>query len=128
MSLFQADKRFAHMLKFSLEPRFVIVMPFYESGTVAQQIYRTNPRWLLTDDEYYHSGFILAMACDLIDVIQVIHEQGLVHYDIKPANLLLEYRQSRLHAVLCDFGIAQILESPLNHANVINAHPASKLV
>ena len=50
----------------------------------------------------------LALARDLLGVLDHIHEAGIVHRDVKPANVLLG-RDGRTR--LTDFGIAQLDES-----------------
>jgi serine/threonine protein kinase len=47
------------------------------------------------------------LAIELADALAAIHEQGLVHRDLTPANIILERRTHR--PILCDFGIARDL-------------------
>jgi hypothetical protein len=46
------------------------------------------------------------LALRLADALAYVHEQGVVHRDVKPANVLLDKRSSAL-AKLTDFGIAR---------------------
>ena len=43
------------------------------------------------------------MAARLIAIVKSIHAQGIIHYDIKPGNILLD---DHFHPVLIDFGLA----------------------
>ena len=49
-----------------------------------------------------------AMAADVADALYHAHQRGIVHRDVKPANILVERRTGR--ARLIDFGIAHSLE------------------
>ncbi|MFQ4148811.1 protein kinase [Arthrobacter sp. LAPM80] len=52
---------------------------------------------------------------DLADALAYIHSQGVIHRDVKPANILVfDYHQdaARMRAKLTDFGVALIATSP----------------
>jgi serine/threonine protein kinase len=49
-----------------------------------------------------------ALAADVAEALYHAHQQGIVHRDVKPANILVERRTGR--ARLIDFGIAHSLE------------------
>lgn len=46
------------------------------------------------------------IATEVGDALQYAHETGVIHRDVKPANILL----SRGHAMVSDFGIAKLME------------------
>jgi len=55
----------------------------------------------------------LAIAADIAAGLTELHALGMVHLDIKPANVLMD-KHGR--SVLCDFGLARILESTRTRA------------
>lgn len=48
------------------------------------------------------------MATKLIDVMAALHAVGITHYDIKPENILVEYRGENMEIKLIDFGLCNI--------------------
>ncbi len=57
-------------------------------------------------------GWVAAVLAQLLDALAAVHAAGLVHGDVKPANLLLEPTGTgRPHLRLSDFGVA----APVGH-------------
>jgi serine/threonine protein kinase len=53
---------------------------------------------------------------DLAEGLNYVHDQGVIHRDVKPANIMVfDYRNhgARVRAKLTDFGIAVMMEAPL---------------
>ncbi len=51
-------------------------------------------------------GQAVDLVMQVLDGLDDAHRAGVVHRDVKPSNILLRQRSERLHAYLCDFGIA----------------------
>jgi len=73
------------------------VMPFVEGETLGDRISRGGP---LPVAEAVH------IAQEIAGALQYAHERGVVHRDVKPANVLLPGGE----AVVADFGLARALE------------------
>ncbi|HEY7346670.1 MAG TPA: protein kinase [Ktedonobacterales bacterium] len=73
-----------------------LVMPYAPDGTLRDLIARVNGPLPLSD-----ATEIFTQLCD---AVQYAHEQGIVHRDIKPQNVLI---QRGKHLLLADFGIAR---------------------
>ena len=74
------------------------VMPFVNGESLGQRLRREGQ---LPLDE------ALRIAGEIADGLDYAHEQGVVHRDIKPGNILL----SRGHASIADFGIAKAVDA-----------------
>ena len=74
-----------------------IAMPFYQQGSVKSLMGRRH----LTVRE------IIKFSCQMLSGLHNIHSKGLIHFDIKPDNILLS---DRGEALLSDFGLAKQME------------------
>jgi serine/threonine-protein kinase len=63
----------------------------------------------------------LQIACQVADALQYAHSQGVVHGDIKPANILIS-REGK--AKIADFGVARLNQSVATHAGKMFGSPA----
>jgi eukaryotic-like serine/threonine-protein kinase len=50
---------------------------------------------------------VLKVALDVLDALDVAHQAGVVHRDVKPSNVFLEERGGDVRARLLDFGVAK---------------------
>jgi hypothetical protein len=106
--------------RFRREPRVAAsidhenVIPVMDAGESDGQLYVTM-RLVEGDDlgtmlkregplDPQRAAEIVGQVADALDAA---HERGLVHRDVKPANVLIEPRGGREHAYLTDFGITK---------------------
>lgn len=85
------------------EPRY-LVMEYVDGPTLDERLHR-GP---LT------SAVVARLAADLADALHVAHQAGIVHRDVKPANVLLRtpgVTGEEFSAKLADFGIAHMVDA-----------------
>ena len=123
--------RFAKEAEISASLDHPHIVPVYEIGQTSQGIYivslycpGTNlAQWLMEHpDELNISQLVDLMVC-IVDPIAYCHEQGILHRDIKPGNVLLfpsAFRSLPFLPRVSDFGLAKVLESNLQET-VTNA-------
>ena len=98
----QAISRLSHpnilpLIEFGEEQGMLyLVMPLAREGTLRDLIKQRNGP--IAPEE------AIPLFIQLCSAVQYAHEQGIVHRDIKPQNVLL---QQRTHVLLADFGIAR---------------------
>ncbi|GAF48217.1 protein kinase domain-containing protein [Rhodococcus wratislaviensis] len=89
-----------------------IVMPYHPQGSLDERIRRHGP---LPVDEVLRLGVKLAGA------LQAAHNEGILHRDVKPANILLtDYGEP----ALSDFGIAHISGGFETATGIVTGSPA----
>ena len=90
-----------------------LVMPFVACESLQERIDREGP--LDTKD-------VLRIAMQAAEGLAAAHAQGLVHRDVKPANILLEKGVDRV--LLTDFGLARAIDdAALTRSGVIAGTP-----
>jgi serine/threonine-protein kinase len=80
----------------ALDGQLYYVMPFVEGENLAQRLERLGA---LSPRE------ALQMGVEVASALEYAHQQGFVHRDVKPANIMLS--EAGGHAMVADFGIAR---------------------
>jgi len=80
-----------------------IVMQLVDGGTLKQRLDQFQREGRMID-----TAEVVSIFTQLADALTYAHEQGVIHRDIKPVNVLMD-RASR--PILSDFGIAKVLAS-----------------
>src|SRR6266545_622624 len=75
--------------------QYFLVMPLMSGKTLADRLHEVQGPLPV--------GEALAIARDVLDALDYAHQQGVIHRDVKPSNVLLDIGG---HACLTDFGIA----------------------
>ena len=88
------------------------IVPLYESGSAEGSLYYVMPfiegetlRARLDREKQLPLEDAIRIACEIAGALDYAHRHGVIHRDVKPANILLEDG----HAVIADFGIARAL-------------------
>ena len=90
---------------------------------VMEYVDGTNLRDLLAQVGTLPDARAVAIAVDVARALEAVHEGGIVHRDVKPANVMITRRGV---AKLMDFGIAQVGEES-QRTQIAAGHPGTPL-
>ena len=90
------------------------IVPIYEAGEAEDGLYiamryidGTDLRALLGRTGRLPVGRALDILAQVAEALDTVHTHGLVHRDVKPANILVASGEGYEHAYLGDFGVAK---------------------
>ncbi len=85
-----------------IDGQLIIAMQYVEGRTLRDEL---QARGALPFDQ------ALAILEQIAAALDYAHQHGVVHRDVKPANILLEDTDQGVHATLLDFGLAKAMEA-----------------
>jgi hypothetical protein len=68
-------------------------------------------------------GRVVPLACQLLEALAHAHQQGFVHRDVKPGNLLLTRSEGQEMIKLADFGLARTYQASAMSGLTISGQP-----
>lgn len=90
------------------------ILPVFDSGEAAGMLYYVMPyvegqtlRDRLDDGGPLPVNEVVRLGIELTDALEYAHARGVVHRDVKPANILLQGS----HATIADFGLARAIRA-----------------
>jgi len=89
-----------HRVGTTEDGRPYLVMPYVKGGTLADRMKALGP---------LPPGEVRRLLAEAASALAAAHEVGVIHRDVRPANLLYDEQTGRTY--LADFGIAGVLES-----------------
>lgn len=90
-----------------------IVMPYVPNGSLQKRVEQSGP---LTVNE------VVCVGMQIADGLSAAHQRGIVHRDVKPANVLLE--NGIEGAMVSDFGLARVVdEATMTYSGTISGTP-----
>src|SRR4051812_2182549 len=119
---FSADaefrRRFAREIRATASIQHPNVIPIYHAGehdgllyVTMRYIAGTDLARLLAARKTLEPQVAAAVIAQVADALDAAHRAGIVHRDVKPANVLIETEGDAMHAVLTDFGLMKDLRS-----------------
>jgi serine/threonine protein kinase len=94
------------------------VIPVYEAGEWEGQLFLsmryvdgTDLGVLIVSERRLHPRHAAPIVAQVASALDAAHERGLVHRDVKPANILIESHEGAPHAYLTDFGLSKLTSS-----------------
>ncbi len=111
--------RFAREMEIAANIEHPHVVTLYDSGEgpggelfiAMQYVEGTTLEKLIRQQNRVEPGLAAALISQVADALDAAHRQGLVHRDVKPANVLIAGTDGRYHVYLTDFGLAKRVRS-----------------
>jgi eukaryotic-like serine/threonine-protein kinase len=102
-------ERFLAEIKTTANLQHPNILPLFDSGEAGGSLFYVMPliegeslREKIEREGELHVDEAVRLTCEVAEALQAAHEAGVIHRDVKPANILL----SRGRPLIADFGIA----------------------
>jgi serine/threonine-protein kinase len=109
-------------------PHIVQVHDFGEEGDIAYLVMEfikgKELKRFFDANERFDLKEAVRIMCELCDALDFAHQAGIVHRDVKPANVMLD---SQMRTKLTDFGVARVQDpaaAPMTQAGTMVGTPA----
>jgi serine/threonine protein kinase len=94
------------------------VVPLYQAGEVDGVLFSATRfidgvdlEALVAHHGTLHPRWATLVTAHVASALDAAHQRGLIHRDVKPANILIEDRGGEAHAYLADFGLSKHVSS-----------------
>lgn len=109
-------ERFRREIQLAAQLQHPHIVPLLSAGDTAGVLYYTMPfiegeslKHALASGTRFSPREVIGILLDIVDALAYAHARGVIHRDVKPANVL----RSGVHAVVADFGVAKALSASL---------------
>ena len=108
--------RFRREIQLAAQLQHPHIVPLLSAGDTEGILYYTMPfiegeslKHALSHGTRFSAREVLGILLDVVDALAYAHARGVIHRDVKPANVL----RSGVHALVADFGVAKALSASL---------------
>ena len=109
-------ERFRREIQLAAQLQHPHIVPLLSAGDVEGFLYYTMPfiegeslKHALAHGRHFSNREVVGILHDVVDALAYAHTRGVIHRDVKPANVL----RSGVHALVADFGVAKALSASL---------------
>jgi predicted Ser/Thr protein kinase len=114
----EASERFLREAQILQQLSHPHIVPFHEMGRQGSLLYfamdyiaGTDAQRLLAQAGPLALGRAVRLICQLLEALAYAHARGIVHRDVKPANLMIANGEDEERCLLTDFGLARTYEA-----------------
>jgi hypothetical protein len=113
------SERFEREMELAAQLEHPHVIPVYEAGdgpdgelfVTMRFVDGTDMRALMAHEGRLHPQLAAGLVDQVASALDAAHRKGLVHRDVKPANVLISFAEGEPHAYLTDFGLTKRIAS-----------------